>query len=352
MSLEKLPRNAAMDGIDLYRRLDTSARDTEIADPARVDAVVGDIRATLLRDLRVESTVNGWRTQALFASLIASLDSCNLMTFVDTGDIYFDGDSVKAPDYFLSLKDGRRLLVDVKAVRGPRKASLDEAVKFSASEVRRLRRFGELYGVDVFLAIYHSEMFIWSLVSIDDLDRGVGGGFRISLHDCIMLNQFSILGDVQVGSEFPIEMVIRSDGEKWRDVGDDGRIEFTIGAVDFFVASEPLVLRHEKSLAYFLMMYGGWDVDRVDSVSEEGVVEIRFSALPEERDLAPQMHGPLSTMHSRRYDLATKTSLGVVALDVQEGLGDFEALLPQDYQSITFPIWRFVLKPNVDARRR
>jgi hypothetical protein len=186
MVLSKLPRNAAMDGVDLYRRLDETGQTSDLADPTRVDKVVDEIRESLLKDLSRPSTVRGWRAQSLFASLVAALDECDLMTLVDTGDIYFEGPSVKPSDYFLHLRSGERILVDVKSVDLRTNDPLEMPIKFGAAEVERMRRFGELFGAEVYLALYFPSLPMWTLVQLSDLRPGPGGGLRILVRDSMM----------------------------------------------------------------------------------------------------------------------------------------------------------------------
>jgi len=240
MVLQKLPRNAAMDGVDLYRRLDQPGSTGGLADPARVDAVLDEVRRSLLADLGTEPTVRGWRAQALFASLVAALDECDLMTLVDTGDIYFEGASVKPSDYFLHLRSGQRILVDVKSVELRGDDPLAMPVKFGAVEVERMRRFGELFGADVYLALYYPSMPLWTLVRLDDLRAGPGGGPRILVRDSLFQNQLSLLGDLYVGIESPLELVLRPDFSMPNHVDSSGRAEFTVGAVELRIGGRTL----------------------------------------------------------------------------------------------------------------
>lgn len=46
MVLKKLPRNAAMDGVDLYRRIDVPTDGSGLSDPARIEAFVKDCTPT------------------------------------------------------------------------------------------------------------------------------------------------------------------------------------------------------------------------------------------------------------------------------------------------------------------
>lgn len=347
MVLKKLSRNAAMDGVDLYRRLDSPDGEMVVDDPARVDLVLEEIRKQLIKDLSTESTLRGWRAQSLFASLVAALDGCLLMTFIDTGEIYFDGPRVKAPDYFLHLRSGRRILVDVKAVTLPSEGLLEHPVKFSASEVVRMRRFGELFGADIFLALYMPTMFAWTLVALDDLVDGPGGGMRITVGDSFRRNQISILGDRLIGTTFPLDCVVRPDLSKPHHVDDSGKAIFMVGSVEFHVGGKPIVSKSAKRLTYFLMTYGNWEGEQVPLCEGDSLVEIKLSVMPvEETGREFEIVGSLSSMYSRLFESETLGPAGVTALDLRIDPGMLVSLVPHDYDSSELPLWRFKVEPT------
>src|SRR4051794_13290040 len=104
MVMRKLGRQPArLDTLDLFRQLDAGTG--PINDPARVEAFLSEVRAPLSQALSTDSTVHGWRAQALFASLVVALDGCELLFTVDSGEVFVDGDDVKPPDYLLVLRD-------------------------------------------------------------------------------------------------------------------------------------------------------------------------------------------------------------------------------------------------------
>lgn len=172
MTLERVPRQPPLDGLDLFRRLDLFDGSRLVDDPSRIADVVKKLQEGLSASLADAKVIGGWRAQAMFASLVVALDGCQLLTQVDLGEVWFDGESVKAPDFHLVLRDDRRILVDVKDVDG---SAITANVKFSAREIERLRVFGRRFACDVFLAIYFRQLRTWTLVNIEDLERGPGG---------------------------------------------------------------------------------------------------------------------------------------------------------------------------------
>jgi hypothetical protein len=321
-----------------------------IGDEARIDAVLGEVRSNLLADLTVPSTVHGWRAQALFASLVAALDECELMTFVDTGDVYFDGPSVKPPDYFLCLRSGKRILVDVKAVELPSEDPLSMPIKFGATEVERMRRFGDLYGVEVFLALYYPAMPMWSLLPLDDLVAGPGGGYRTTVKESILRNQIGLLGDLTIGTLPSLECILRPDTTKPHYLEGSNEISFVVGSVEYRLDGSPVASDEGRRVMSFLMLYGGWADEEEAILEGDELVEMRFTARPpEDTGQGFEVVGSLSSMYSRMFESSTSTPLGVTASDMRIAPGSLISLVPHDYDVPDMPLWRLQLSPASDS---
>lgn len=353
MVLKKLPRNAAMDGVDLYRRLDDPKDGSALGDPGRIEAFINELRKNLTDSLTTPSTVAGWRAQALFASLVAALDECDLMTLVDTGEIYYADDSVKAPDYFLHLRSGRRMLVDVKSVALRDEDPLDMPVKFTASEVARMREFGDRFGAEVFLALYVPQMTTWLLVDIDDLEDGPGGGKRITVHDALLRNQLYLLGDNHVGTSQPLEFVVRKDPAAPSSLGpegDDGtrNVQFKIGSVELFAGGVPITDPQERRILQFFMLYGSWNEEEIPVVVDGELVEIRYKFAPEEiHEGGMDLLGSLASMYSRMFEYNTSNESGPLALDIDVEPGALVTLIPHDFDfdNATLPLFLLTVHP-------
>lgn len=344
--MEQLPRNAAMDGVDLYRRLDSGRGSKPINDSTRIGAVVEQIRQSLEADLASATTVRGWRAQAMFASLVVALDGCDLMTFVDTGDIFFDGDSVKAPDYFLHLRTGRRVLVDVKAPDVGAGLDLDFAIKFSASEIRRTARFADLFGAEPFFAFYYPGLPLWSLVPQSRIYEGPGGGFRITMRETLLWNELSLVGDVTLGTLSPIECVIKPDPKAPNEIV-EGEAIFTVGEVQYVADGRQLSSDQSKRIAHFLMLYGGWPDEESSIVRDGQLVEMRYTSRgPEDSQQGFEIIGSLASMYARMFESSTSGPAGIISLDFAHDPGILASLIPHDYESKELPIWRFELRPG------
>ena len=335
-----------MESIELFRRLD-KRDDQNVGDPARVDQVVEEIRRSLTADLAVPSTVAGWRAQALFASLVGALDGCELMTLVDSGEIYFDGDSVKAPDYFLRLRDGRKLLVDVKSISIDRKLNLKQVIKFGSNEVARMKRFASLFEAELYLAIYVEGIHVWLFLPIGALSDGEGGGYRIALEDGFLQNDLAILGDHIVGVSSPLEMHVFPDSSVPNEIV-NGSASFQIGAVKFYSGGKEVTSETGRKIVLFLMMYGGWEPQ--EQVNSEGgkISRVIWTANPVESTPGENFEtvGHLSSMYSRLFELDSSGPTGPTSLDIDIDPGSLATLIPHDYESDDLPLWRFYAAPK------
>lgn len=342
-----------MDGVDLYRRLDDPEDGSALGDQARIEAVIDELRANLTDNLKTPSTVAGWRAQALFASLVAALDECDLMTMVDTGEIYYADDKVKAPDFFLHLRSGRRMLVDVKNVDLRNEDSLDKPVKFTVSEVARMREFGDRFGAEVFLALYVPRMATWFLVDIDDLSVGPGGGRRITIQDAFLRNQLYLLGDKLVGTAYPLEFVMRQDTSASSTLGpkgEDGKrnAQFQVGSVELLAGGVPITDPHERRILHFFMLYGSWNEEEIPLVVDGELVEIRFRFTPDEiHEGGKDLLGSLASMYSRMFEYNTSDEKGALALDIDVEPGTLVTLIPHDFDfdNATLPLWVITVHP-------
>ena len=79
-----------------------------------MERLAGGARASLENPSRL----HGLRTEAMFRAVLVALGSFHLLVEEDEGRIYYDDalGPVKLPDYFAVDAEGRRLLIEVKAV--------------------------------------------------------------------------------------------------------------------------------------------------------------------------------------------------------------------------------------------
>ncbi len=310
------------------------------------------IRSGLETALGSDSIVRGWRAQALFASTVVALDGCVMMTQVDLGEFYVDGDEIKAPDFFLHLRDGKRILVDVKSVDGAPETP-EYIQTFGASHVRRLRRFGQLYGAEVYLAFYFSYHPLWLLISLDDLTLGPGGGFRITFADAFVNNKMSILGDRLVGAPAPLELQLLSDPSEPSGVT-DGKARLTVSDFKIRAGGREVLEEHPRQVALFLMMHGDWEESQYIATDEARVISVTIEKAPADDDDPTRypradLIGALSTMYARLFEVGTSGPDGPTGLELKAEPGMLVSLIPHDYESAELPLVRLEVLPDPEA---
>ncbi len=113
-AFRRLPReHERLDSLDLYARVLTRT-EGPIAEPRRIDEALSNVRDSPIDVTSTASTLHGWQAQALFEAIVASLGSVRLLKLEDSGDIFFEGDSLKPPDFRIVTLDGEQILVEVK----------------------------------------------------------------------------------------------------------------------------------------------------------------------------------------------------------------------------------------------
>lgn len=341
--MRKLGRQPArLDSLELFRQLDVGGVG-HLSDPARVEAFLAAVREPLSQALSTESTVHGWRTQALFGSLVVALDGCELLMTIDSGEVFVDGDDVKPPDYLLVLRDGRRLLVEVKSVASSNPMA---PVRLSGAEMAGLRRFADLTGAELFVACLFRAIGEWALVPAGAFEPDERGRYAVEVLRAFQTSEMSALGDVMLGVVPPLRFDVLPDQSKPHYVAPDGMAHFTIGAVELRIGDELMVDETERKLAMFLLWFNQWQSRQEADVDGTTLRRVSFICEPEERTPGQgfEIVGKLSSMYTRWFDTATRDGDGrVSALQMAVEPGILPALLPADFASPRLPLWRFTL---------
>jgi hypothetical protein len=203
--------------------------------------------------------------------------------------------------------------VDVKSLP-PGKISGD--VGMSAKEWRGLRRFGDLMDAEVYLAYLVSGARIWTLVPLTLFFEPAGARTAVPVTGLLEANEMHLLGDLSIGVEVPLRMDLVADQSAPRPTrlkgGDRSEVQFTVGAVEFAAGGRPMTGKPEQDLAYFMMMFGGWEMSDRIVLDGDRIDRLVFEAGPFE----PVPGQPfeivvsLSSMYSNWFDLATRDQDG------------------------------------------
>lgn len=354
--LEPLKRNALdLETLQLFRRV--LGADGDLNSPDVIDAFVEKLRTSLVGMRDRPTVVRGIRAQAAFAQLVVALDGCQMMLTVDAGDIYADG-HLSSGDFLLVLRNGRRLLIEVKSV-GVQTGS-DGKVKLDKSQWKALRgkdvaglcRTASLLNAEPFYAAHFELLNIWTLVGAAELTPRGTNHFRLTLTDDLLRNQLNLLGDRSVGVVAPIEVVFHpAPGEEPKQQAGSADIiaPFKPGQREIRVGGVVVSDQDDFEFAMFLAIYGGWRQEFRQTVRDGRIVDFRVVASPEEP--APgqpfQILGALSHMYSRYFFAEVEDGSGAASvLDIAPTPGLIARYMKRPPEDREFSTWVFDLSPR------
>lgn len=293
-----------------------------------------------------EQLLYGKRIEKAFAFIVSGLGGCVFLKQEDGGDIFCSND-ILPPDYKIITKAGERFYVEVKNCH-------DDLVtkKYTLTEkyVSKLIRYSELNETPLKFAIFYSRIQKWCLLSLDSFDHDKGK-YSISFPNAYARNEMFLLGDMELATtpDLIMEFVTNED----EAVKINGRIEvpFTIRNVNFFCNGNPITLKLEKNLAFYLIKYGSW----IEKVTENIIVDdkllgVRFiysPELPSEEQIF-QCIGTLSEMITKYYSYVTEGEDGITAIDIEIAPKAFSPIIPEGYKGNALPLWRFSIRPQKD----
>ena len=283
--------------------------------------------STLLRGL--------W-AKALFEALVVSLGRIELIKQEDTRPAWTPRRRLKIPDYRIVLADGARFLVEVKHFhQGDRP---DKPFPISRSYTASLRAYGELVGCPVKLAVYWEQWNLWTLVPLSACERR--GRPSLPMDRALKANEMGMLGDLDVGTRFPLRFRLAADLTHERRLGEDGEVAFTIGGAELYCGDRPLTGKRERSIAMWFMLYGRWEEEATAEIRDGELVGVDFIRTPpEDHNQRFEFIGTLSSLFSSMYLSSTSDADRVTRLGIHVVGGSLGALIPEDYRSDTLPLW-------------
>ena len=333
--------HARLDALDLYARVVERTKGA-ISDPGRFDKALAKVRKGLVEVTSSKSTLHGWRAQALFEAVVASLGRVQLLKLEDSGDAFFVGPAIKPPDFRIVCSDGDQMLVEVKNLHQKRP---DTAFRMRAKDLEELQRYAHIVGVkELKLAIYWSRWNLWTLADSGRLQPDGVDHLALSLPVALQCNEMGRIGDRTPATEWPIGLIIYTDPSQPRTVNAEGEAQFTIGRLEYVVAGRAVTAPGEQRILLRLMLHGGWPEQASTEVINGELISNSFLYSPETEPPPGQpfaLHGPLSSIYSSMFNEATIDEQGeITALRVRINPSALAALIPDDYQGETLRIWR------------
>jgi hypothetical protein len=313
-----------------------AAQGGTLQDPIAHGEFVASLGQPLTRAVADATLLRGLGTEALFEALVVSLGRIDLIKQEDAGPAWTAQRGLKIPDYRIVLPDGTRFLAEVKHFHQGGDPTKPHSI--SRNYLTGLRAYGDLVGCPVKVAVYWSRWNRWTLVPLSAWE--VKGRSSLSMGRAIKADEMGILGDLHVGTRFPLRFRLVADPTRRRTLGDDGEVAFTIGGVELYCGDRRLTGKREQTIAMWLMVYGGWEEGATAEIDSELVAVDVIGTPPEDHGQGFEFVGTLSSLFSSMYLSSTSEADRVTRLGIDVVSGSLGSLIPDDYESSELPIWR------------
>ena len=184
----------------------------ELNDPATKEEFLTRVRVAIDKSTKSDIEIYGKRTESLFAYVAGALGNLVLLKQEDSGDFYFSGGEITAPDYRLTLEGGDQFLVEVKNChfKVPTKKYY-----IKRNYYEKLKLYSDLNGLELRFAIYFSAWNIWTLVIIDNFEENEKS-YTIDLVRAMACSEMAMLGDCMIGTSPDLELHLLADPSEGR----------------------------------------------------------------------------------------------------------------------------------------
>ena len=311
------------------------------------DQFLKSISESLGRDRSNPIVLHGKRTEYMFGYVIASLGKYSLIKIEDSGETYTQSSDIQIPDWRIA-KPSEQFLVEVKN-HHPKNPLAKFRLKRAYWE--KLKRYGDLCGCEVKLAVYWSEWNIWTLNSPEKMTH-LEDNIVFDLGEGMKKNEMNLFGDMSIGTTPPLKFRLVANREKPGVIREDGTVEFTIGKVELWCGPNEIKEKLEKSIAFYFMLWGKWPCSRGIAKINNGVLEaVEYIAEPENYTDNQNFEfvGELSGMLSRQYNEATSTKGQITCFSPKIEPEMMNILMDINHKGDKLPLSRFILRPNYET---
>jgi hypothetical protein len=330
---------------DVFRAFAASA-DTNLHDQAAVDEFKASVDASIKRALDDPKFLYGHHVQAMFQGVVIALGQVQMIKDEDAGGGWYDGDKMVIPDYRVVLRDGTQFLVEVKNHNGDH-----FEISLTKTYVNGLRRYGELTGSLVKLAVYWVGWRTWTLVSLDVLEERQNS-FALPFVKAVPANELSLLGDKTIVTRAPLTLKFIADRTKPRSLDEQGQLQMVIAETKLFCSGQEISDDQERQIAFMLMIGGRWQElgpsAELDADGTPNAMVFEFHP-HEDHGQGFEMIGSLSEIFSSHFQWRTMSERRVSKLEIDLVPGQMADLIPNDYKGQALPIWRFILQPTYNV---
>ncbi|MBI2408231.1 MAG: hypothetical protein HYV19_08040 [Gemmatimonadetes bacterium] len=333
------------DAFDLAARLAT-----ESGQGLRDFLASGDSSSLLERTVRQSGSavrLHGRRVEEMFGYVVAVLGRAEAIKREDGGALIVrEGANVTVPDYRIVLRDHAEILVEVKNCHH---ASPKRPMRLRRTYLDGLLAYGQLFARPVYVAVYWSRWRTWSLHPVEDLLLACEQRIDLSMLTAFPASHMHVLGDVWLGTVYPLRFRLRVDAEQLGDGTERSDYKVTIREVQMSAAGVELLNDVEKNIAWSFMQYGQWHEEGPTPVFDgKALTAIDFVYTPEKADDSQDFAvlAAASVLAAGQFNAIT-TRDGVVTRLHTSSI--HEPQYPRggtQYVSETLPIWRLAMTPT------
>lgn len=342
--MKKLLRNPEkFDVLELFASM-AAEHGYDLNDLVDQNDFIERIRTSFEKSKQCKIAVFGKRIESLFAYVAGALGKVKLLKQEDSGELFFDGEEILAPDYRLTMFDGSQLLVEVKNCH---LKQLRRKFLVKKKYYEKLKRYSDINGLELYFAVYFSAWNHWALLSIASFDE-TEDEYSIDFGTAMAKSEMSKLGDCMVGAAPNLELHLLANPEEASEIDDAGNASFIVRDVKIYCAGQEVTDELEKRIAFYLIRFGEWtESENEAEVKENKLHGVKFVYSPEQQE-EPNFAivGHLSTMISNGFRELTVKDGEVVALTLGIDPAAFRVLIPEDYKGTGLPLWRFIIQAN------
>lgn len=317
----------------------------DINDASAREAIAGLFADEVQKVVANPIRMFGWRTEAMFAFVVASLGKTHVLKGEDTG-LLVSSTAVTPPDYRLLLSNGAQMFVEVKNWNP--NGVLLKPFRIRAVDVNRLQAYSSSFGIELRFAIYWRKANLWTLTREDDFEQ-IGDKLQIAFEDAVKRSTMCDLGDFMVGTVPPLSLQLMS--ERPIQLPEDGNIAFRVGRALLSSGGVEIESEFERQLAWYFMLFGRWTAFCQEPIihgNEFLGVENRVEPEKWEPIQGFAILGSLSSMVSNVFRSRTTKDDRVSLLSPQGDPATFGICIPDDYRGDVLKLWRFHIQPNRD----
>lgn len=340
--MKRIPRDPLkFDIFDAYAEYGREGK-VSLYDPKVTQGFLARIQDSIDNSQKDARFIHGQWAQAMFEALVIELGNFQIMKQEDAGRVHVE-DSVKVPDFRMVLNDGSQMLIEVKNFYQGDKP--EKSFELSQDYFTEILRYSSLMNFDVKIAVYWVVWNMWTLVSPSVFQK-TEKKMVLPLVEAMRMNEMAKLGDMSIGTKFPLGIRVIADPTKPRSIDKSGKGSFSIAKIELFCADRVITDKVERNVSLYLMLYGNWKEEPLTGLCVENLpeyVEYRLMPLKDNKQ-GFEIIGELSSMFSRFYAQATVEGGKIGQLKIDITPGSLGQLIPKDYQGKVLPLWRFCQK--------